>query len=145
MGKAELEALRRQEEKEVSGLQVRTPRARLLDASEVQKKHPDLHLRFVNIKDPEKAEARKEEGYRRLTSEEGGKQIGDQLALFGIPKKQAQAKAHEYRRQDRLKLDAHRKAMQSAAEAGVRDLRDKAGLRMNVQDVLVDESTNTGE
>lgn len=142
MGVAELKALRRQEEKEVPGLNVRTPRQRLLDASEVQKKHPDLHLRFVNIQDPEKVEARKLEGWRRLTSEEGGKQIGNSLALFGIPRQVAQQKASEFRRQDRLKLDAHRKAMQQAVEEGARELRDKAGLQVNEKEVLIDESNN---
>lgn len=145
MGMADLQALRRTEEKEVPGLQVRTPRARLLDASDVQKKHPDLHLRWVNIKDPEKVEARKEEGYKRLTTEEGGRQIGDALALFGIPKEVAQAKVHNFRRQDRIKLDAHRKAMQEAAEAGVRELRDKGGIQVDTEKVLIDETPNGGQ
>jgi hypothetical protein len=140
MGVADLQALRRTEEKEVPGLMVRTPRARLLDASEVQKKHPDLHLRFVNILDPEKVEARREAGWKRLTPDEGGKQIGNSLALFGIPRDVAQAQASEYRRQDRIKLDAHRRTMQQAVQEGAKELRDKSGISVDEKTVLIDET-----
>lgn len=140
MGLAELQALRRQEEKEVPGLRIRTPRQRILDASEVQAKHPDLHVRWVNIKDPEKAEARREDGYRRLTSEEGGKQIGDQAALFAIPKEQAELKRREIREENEARLNAHKAEMRRAAEQGARDLRDGHGLSVSAERLLIDDS-----
>ena len=81
--KAQREALGRIEEKEVPGVQIRTPRARLLDAREVQAKHPDKHIRWVSTRDDEKLEARKEDGYTRLTSDEGGRTVGKELVQIG--------------------------------------------------------------
>lgn len=140
MGLAELQALRRQEEKEVPGLRIRTPRQRILDASEVQARHPDSHVRWVNIKDPEKAEARKEDGYRRLTSEEGGRQIGDQAALFAIPKEQAEQKKRDIKEENELRLNAHKAEMRRAAEQGARELRDGHGLSVSAERLLIDET-----
>jgi hypothetical protein len=140
MGLAELQALRRQEEKEVPGLRIRTPRQRILDASEVQAKHPDKHVRWVNIKDPEKAEARKEDGYKRLTSEEGGRQIGDQAALFAIPKEQAEEMRLAHREENEMRLNAHKAEMRRAAEQGAKQLRDQAGLDVSAERLLIDET-----
>lgn len=140
MGLDELKALREKEEREIPGLQIRTPRQRILDAREVQAKHPDKHVRWVNIKDPEKAETRKEEGYKRLTSEEGGRQIGDQAALFAIPKEQADAKKRDIQIENQARLDAHKASMRRAAEEGARALRDKAGLNVSADRLLIDES-----
>lgn len=140
MGLAELQALRRQEEKEVPGLRIRTPRQRLLDASEAQAKNPDSHVRWVNIKDGEKAEARKEDGYRRLTSEEGGRQIGDQAALFAIPKEQAAQKRREIMEENEARLNAHKAEMRRAAEQGAQQLRDQAGISVSADRLLIDES-----
>jgi hypothetical protein len=96
MGMEELRAqqaqLNRIEDKEVPGVRVRTPRGKMLDARAVQAKHPDKHVRWVSIREDEKAEARKEEGYVRLTSEEGGRQIGKELVLMAIPKTVADAR-----------------------------------------------------
>jgi len=127
------------ERKTVPGLAIRTPRARVLDARSVQEKHPDKHIRWVNIKDPEKAEARKEDGYMRLTSEEGGRQIGDQAALFAIPKAHADQKKADIKAENLARLDAHKAAMQRAAEEGARDLRDKAGLNVSAHRLLIND------
>lgn len=136
----DLKALREKENRTIPGLQIRTPRQRLLDAREVQAKHPDKHIRWVNIKDPEKAEARKESGYTRLTSEEGGKQLGDQMALFSIPKEQADQVRKDIADENQARLDAHKAAMRRAAEEGSRALRDKAGLNVSADRLLIDES-----
>lgn len=123
----------------VPGLVIRTPRARVLDARETQAKHPDKHVRWVNIKDAEKAEARKEEGYKRLTTEEGGRQIGDQAALFAIPKGQADQKKADIKAEGLARLDAHKAAMQRAAEEGAKALRDQAGLNVSAERLLIND------
>lgn len=139
MGMDELQKLRRTEEKEVPGVSIRSPRQRLLDARDVQAKHPDKHIRWVNIKDPEKAEARREDGYMRLTSEEGGRQIGDQGALFAIPREVAERKKAEIKAENLSRLDAHKAAMRRAAEEGAKALRDKAGLSVSGARLLIDD------
>lgn len=135
----ELRELRRTEEKVVPGVKINTPRARLLDNKEAQKKNPDKHLRWVNIKDPEKAESRREDGYVRLSPEEGGKAIGDQLALFGIPKEAAENKRQAHKLRQRQLLNAHRAAVRNDAEQAVRELRDTSGLAVSAERILIDE------
>lgn len=143
MGMAELEAQRKQlqniEDKNVPGLRVRTPRAKMLDISEVQKKHPDKHLRWVSIREEEKAEARKEEGYTRLTAEEGGRQIGKELVLMGIPKEVAQQRKRDQEERNALLLDAHKVTMRNEAESAARYLRDQAGLKVDADTILISE------
>jgi len=137
--KAQRETLERIEEREVPGLRVRTPRARLLDARDVQSKHPDKTVRWVSIRDDEKAEARKEDGYQRLTSEEGGRTVGKELALFAIPKKEADRRIADLKHRNKTLLDAHKAAMQNEAESAVRYLRDQKGMRVSTEEVLISE------
>jgi hypothetical protein len=143
MGMEELKAQRAQldriEELNVPGLRVRTPRARMLDVSEVQKQHPDKHLRWVSTREEEKPESRKEEGYMRLTAEEGGRSIGKELVLMAIPKEKAQQRVRDQEEQNALLLDAHKVTMQREAEAGAKFLRDQAGLKVNAGDLLITE------
>ena len=143
MGMDELRAqqaqLNRIEEKEVPGVRVRTPRARMLDARDVQKNHPDKHVRWVSIREDEKAEARKEEGYQRLTSEEGGKQIGKELALFAIPKDKAVERITEQKDRNAMLLDAHKHEMRREVESAARYLRDSKGFSVDPDKVLISE------
>jgi len=143
MGMEELKAQRAQldriEEKEVPGVRVRTPRAKMLDIREVQAKHPDKHLRWVSIREDEKAEARKEEGYTRLTAEEGGRQIGKELVLMGIPKSLANERIRDQEERNAQLLDAHKTAMRAEAESAARYLRDNKGLKINADEVLISE------
>lgn len=137
--KKQREAVDRVEEKEVPGVRVRTPRARMLDAREVQAKHPDKHIRWVSTRDDEKAEARKEDGYTRLTSEEGGKSIGKELALFSIPKKEAEARIQDQKDKNQVLLNAHKVAMQNEAESAARFLRDQKGMKVSAEELLISE------
>lgn len=137
--KAQREALTREEEKSVPGVQIRTPRARLLDARSVQEKHPDKHIRWVSTRDDEKAEARKEDGYTRLTSEEGGKSVGKELALFSIPKKEAEARIAANKKKNEVLLNAHKSAMENEAESAARFLRDNKGMSVSAKELLISE------
>lgn len=137
------DAVRKVEAREVPGLQLRTPRLRMLDARETEKKHPGHRVRWVNIKDPEKAEARKMLGWRRLTSEEGGRQHGDHAALFAIPEEQARALDAENARRTKARRTEYRSEMQQIAEAVSRQLRDQAGLDVSASRLLVDESIHS--
>ena len=143
MGMDELRAqqaqLNRIEEKEVPGVRVRTPRARMLDARDVQKKHPDKHVRWVSIREDEKAESRKEEGYQRLTSEEGGKQIGKELALFAIPREKAVERIEEQQERNAMLLDAHKHEMRREVESAARYLRDNKGFSVDPDKILISE------
>lgn len=143
MGMEELKAQRakldRVEATEVPGVRVRTPRQRLLDARDVQAKHPDKSIRWVSTRDEEKAEARKEDGYTRLTSEEGGKMIGKEAALFSIPKEEHDRRVRDQQKHNATLLDAHKAAMRQEAEGAARFLRDHKGMRVDAEELLISE------
>lgn len=124
----------------IPGALSRTPKQHMLDsAASVQEKHPDLRLRWVNIRDPQKAASRVNEGYRRLSSEEGGRQIGDELALMGAPRELVEAKEHEIRQLNEERLVAHRREMENAVEGVARQLRDRHGIKVDSRRLMVDD------
>ena len=116
------------------------PKQRLLDASDVQENHPDKHLRWVNIANQEKADARTQtEGYQSLPDDEGGRQLGDRLKLMWIPKDQADAKRKRIDAESERRMEAHKGEMQRAVEGVARQLRDKHNLDVDVNRLFVDE------
>ena len=143
MGLAELKAMQEKLDRIEattgnSGAIPRTPKQMLLDIREIQEKDPDYHYRFVQIGSPEKAQGRIIEGYRMVPEDEGGRVIGN-LALMKIPR----AKRDErVARQDAIsarRLDEHNDEMLRAAESVAKELRDKHGIRMSPEELLVKE------
>jgi hypothetical protein len=130
---AELEA------KLIPGAPTRTPRAKMLEAPEAVALNPDKGLRWGNIRDPQKMETHQMDGYKRLTSEEGGKQLGNELVLIGIPKQLAEARIAEQKAINAERLTAHVRTMESAAEGIARELRDKHGLNIDPKRLFVNE------
>lgn len=128
------------ERKMVPGAYSRTPKQAMLDRAEaVQEKHPDLRLRWVNVRDPQKAESRREDGYRRLTSEEGGMNIGDELVLMGAPRERVEAREAAQRQLNEERLVAHVGEMERAVEGVAKALRDNHGIKVNPRQLLVNE------
>jgi len=115
------------------------PKQQMLDASAVEAKHPDLKLRWVNIKDPQRAAVQMMKGYRRLTAEEGGRAMGDELALFGISREKFDQMVAHNRRTHAARLTAHRTEMENIAEAVARQLRDQHGIKVSAERLLVNE------
>lgn len=138
--KAELEAeikrLNELENKSVPGARPRTPRAQMLDASDVEAKDPDNVYRFVNIRDSQKAAVRIEDGYKKVPTEEGGRTLGDEFALMRVSKERhAELKANV----DKLtafRESAHIREMENAAEGVARQLRDQHGLNIDPRHIL---------
>jgi hypothetical protein len=124
----------------IPGAPTRTPKQAMLDRAEpVQAKHPDLRLRWVNVRDPQKADSRMQEGYRRLTSEEGGMHIGDELVLMGAPRQLVEAREAQQRQLNDERLVAHRHEMERAVEGVSKALRDNHGIRVNPKQLLINE------
>lgn len=136
----QLKALREQEGRSVPGAMVLTPKQTMLDARDVEAKHPDKKLRWVNLRDRQKAESRKIEGYTRLSSDEGGRALGDEMALFFIPRDQHEARVENVRRLNDERLNAHRHEMQAMAESVAKQMRDRYGVSIDANRILVDES-----
>lgn len=129
--------LDRVEAKTIPGAPNRLPKEMMLDASDVQAKHPDLHLRFVNIKDTNKAAGRLAEGYRRLSNEEGGRHLGDELALFGVPREVVERKRKAQAERNTALLTQYKSEMEGAVEAVVRELRDRHGINVDTNRIFI--------
>lgn len=130
------EKLERQERTTgMGGAVSRTPKEALLEAPEAQAKNPDKHLRWVNTKDPQKAESRLNEGYVKLSEEEGGRNIGSELALMAIPRQKYEEKVQAQQERTQQMLVAHRADVERAAEAVARELRDRHGMRVRDRDL----------
>lgn len=128
------------ERKLVPGAYSRSPKQSMLDAAGAsQEKHPDLRLRWVNVRDPQKAESRKAEGYRRLTSDEGGMNIGDELVLMGAPREVVEARIAAQHKLNDERLVAHVREMEHAVEGVAKALRDNHGITVNPKHLLVNE------
>lgn len=123
------------------GAFVRTPKQQMLDASDIAAKHPELHLRWVNIRDTNKARSRQLEGY---SSEPLGKdaiKLGDELALMAIPRALAEQRRAASKQAAEERLRDNRDEYQAAVETVARFLRDKHGLRSaDVDRILINHT-----
>jgi len=134
-----LKELDRLERTTIPGGMPMAPKQMMLDATDVAAKHPDLHLRWVNIRDPQKAGARQFSGYRRLAPDEGGKSLGDELALFACTKERHDAVKEHNRRTHEARLVAHKREMEQAVEAVAREMQDRYGVKIDTSRLMVNE------
>lgn len=127
-----LAKLKRQEETSGrSGAVPLTPKQTMLDASEVQTKHPDKHLRWVSMRDANKVATRKAEGYTVLPVAEGGKTLGDEMVLMAIPRELYEQRVARQDAENKRRLSQHTKEWESLAENTARMLRDKHGINVS--------------
>ena len=117
-----------------------TPKERLLDARDVQEQHPDKHVRWLSLRNKEKMDARMEEGYAKLSEEEGGRQLGDSMALFAIPRELHEARV---KRQEKMTRDRMGAVKELYGEVGARlahELKRTHGLSDNqVRRLIINE------
>lgn len=132
-------ALDHLEAQHLSGTPDLTPKEVLLDLSDLQQKHPEMHFRFVNIKAPGKADRRRLDGYIRLPESEGGREVGGEVAVFVTSKKIFDMRVQRVKDLNKARLQAHRAEVEGAVEAIARELRDKYGLKIDAARILVDE------
>lgn len=133
------EALRKIEAQTLSGVAVLTPREVLLDLSDLQAKHPDRHFRWVNIQTPGTADRRRLDGYIRLPESEGGKELGREVAVFVTTKRVFEQREARIKKMNKDRLNAHKAEMENIAEGVVRELRDKYGLKLDLNRILVND------
>jgi hypothetical protein len=133
------EALRKIEAQTLSGVAVLTPREVLLDLSDLQAKHPDRHFRWVNIQTPGTADRRRLDGYIRLPESEGGKEMGREVAVFVTTKRIHEQREARVKKMNRERLNAHKAEMENVAEGVVRELRDRYGLKLDLNRILVND------
>lgn len=135
--KKQKEALKRVEDKTIPGAPVLTPKEILLNADEAIAKNPDKRVRWVNIKTPEKARSREAQGYRRLSAEEGGKSLGDALALFAKPRELYERDVARQKQLNKERLSQHNREMEQMADQVAQILRDKHGIKISAEKLLI--------
>lgn len=123
----------------LSGAAVLTPKEVLLDLSDLKAAHPDRHFRWVNIKAPGNADRRRLGGYIRLPESEGGRQLGGEIAVFVTTQRIFEHHEAKIKSDNKKRLQAHRAEVENAVEAVARELRDKYGLKVDADRILVDE------
>lgn len=131
-----LDALQRHEDLTVPGARSRLPKSQMMSAPEAQALNPDKHLRFVH---PQNLEARKLDGYTRLTSEEGGKELAGHAVLMAIPKAEAARRKKAIEQTNKDRLVAHKKEAEGIAENLSRELRDRHGINVSAERLLRDD------
>lgn len=134
----EMQAELRKEEAKTggSGAIPFTPKGMLLDATDVQRQHPDKHIRWGNLKNEDKMQVRLSQGYERVPVTEGGKQVGN-LALIAQPLEKHLATVAEIERRTRERLTAHKAEVEEMANQVAKVLRDKHGVNVRPEDFLI--------
>ena len=129
-----------QEATTVLGAPSRTPKERMLDASSTQEKlGPEAHVRWLNLRNPDKVAMRQAEGYVRVPESEGGKAIGDEMATFAISRKSYDARVAAQEAENKRRLVAHKSDMEKLAENTARVLKDQHGIDVDPRRLFRDE------
>lgn len=113
-----------------------SPKQHMLDASMSQQANPDKHLRWLNLRHPEKIITRQAEGYVRLSEAEGGRSLGDEMALFAVPREMAEQKRARLAKMNNERIHQHTREMEREAESMARMLRDKYGKSVSAEQLL---------
>jgi hypothetical protein len=114
-----------------SGAIPRMPKEIMFDASEAEARHPDKHLRWLNLADKNKMASRKAEGYTILPESEGGQKLGDEMVLAAIPKEQYEQRVAHQAAENERRLNSHTKEWAEQAEGAARILRDQYGIKVS--------------
>lgn len=126
-----------------SGAVPRAPKQRMYNTDKLKEANPDKHYRYVNVGDEEKAQARIDDGYVAVSEDVADKhgvrtEIGN-TRLMELPREVADARRRELAELTNSRLKAHERDVREVVEGVAKELRDKHGLRIPVERLLVDE------
>ncbi|HEY6022405.1 MAG TPA: hypothetical protein VIY48_21860 [Candidatus Paceibacterota bacterium] len=133
------DALAHIEAQQLSGAPSLTPKEVMLDISDLKAQHPDKYFRWVNIKSPGNADVRRVNGFIRVPESEGGRQLGDELALFVCTAANRDRQLANFKRLNESRLQAHKADVEQLAEGIAKELRDKHGIKINAERLLITE------
>lgn len=132
--KAEMD--RRERKEGGSGAVSNTPKQELFNARDVEAKKSDKHLRWVNLRNPDKVTTRIAEGYRRVPEGEDGRHLGAEYALFEMSQEQYQARLAAKKERDRERQNAYKSDFERVVEGVARELRDKHGIDISTEKLM---------
>lgn len=132
--------LKAQSAQTYSGADPRGPISTIMDAPVAREKCPaDKHLRWVNLKNPNMVNLRRAAGYTRVTDEEGGQVLGDEMALFVVPMAVHERAVAEQKGENARRLLSHKTEMEQLAEGTARILKDKYGISVSAERLFSSE------
>ncbi len=136
-------ALARAEAKEVPGAPVRTSKQMLLDATAMEAKDLEHYYRYVNSDDPNKPVVRQADGFSRVPTAEAEK-YGIKTEVHGMilmrqPREKHVMRVTKQKERNAELLEAHNREVEATAEAVAKVLRDKHGLNISTERLLVRE------
>lgn len=135
--------LDRLEARTIPGAPSLTPKARVLDASAYERAHPEKYVRYTSTTVPEKMAGRIEEGFSRVDSSEAEKhgvraEVGP-MVLTEQPRELHEERIERQKARNKELLESHNREVEATAEAVVRQLRDKHGIDVPIDRLLVRE------
>ena len=131
------------EAKTVPGAPVLTPKADLLDARAYEEAHSEKYVRYGSTRTKDKVQQRRAEGFEAVSqkaADEAGvnAEVGS-LRLMEVPREVHDARVERQEKENERRLVAHRTDVERAAESIVKQMRDRHGLDVKVEDFLVNE------
>lgn len=124
-----------------SGAVPNTPKSHMLDVSQLQKDNPQYRYRFANLKDQSKVERRQNDGYEVVPTAEGGKRLGSELVLMRQPQDLYLRKQKSLKQKHDRLLNSHVEEMEQVAESVAKVLRDRYGIQISRDRILVQEAS----
>lgn len=121
-----------------SGAIPNAPKQMLLDTTEESKleANKDKRLRWVRLGEADKGQQRVLEGYERVPEADGGRRVGN-LTLFRTSMENYERRVADVNRRSKERLKAHESEVEQMAEAVARTLRDKHGIRVDAEHILI--------
>jgi creatinine amidohydrolase/Fe(II)-dependent formamide hydrolase-like protein len=120
----------------VTGARFLGSKQAMLDAAtETQTRHPDKKVRWISLR-REKADQRKAEGYVVLDEKDGGKRLGDSLALAACPRNVHEAHVAAIKNENRRRETMHVAQHQALADAASKMLRDQFGISVDPRHIV---------
>lgn len=127
------------------GARDRSPVARMLDATPIEKKDPENHYCWVNTDAPGNVQTHLEEGYKEVPREEceaaGVRHKVGELVLMRIPRETFEDRVEDAKELASSRLEAYRQEFQAEVEGVVRELRDRGLSHHDIKRILVDEGS----
>jgi hypothetical protein len=135
--------MNRQEGQKHSGARSRLPKGRMLDARAIEEKDPEHYYRYENTDDPGKMQVQIDSGFESVPEkecEDAGvrPQVGE-LRLIRQPMEDHQEDVRRAKELNKRRLTAHKTEVYQAAEAVQKELRDRYGMDVPLNRLLVDE------
>lgn len=121
-----------------SGVVPHMPKQMLFDKKDLDKRHPDKRLHWVNLRNTDKVLSRTADGWSRLPEDEnnGGRHLGDEYAVFALPREEYERRVQNQRRLHAQRLGTNRDEFEKSVEATSRMLRDKYGINIPPERLL---------